>query len=42
MKKLSEKRWLMVLGIILAQLGLGTIYTWSRRINGPAKKNPPP
>jgi len=29
MKKLSEKRWLMVLGIILAQLGLGTIYTWS-------------
>lgn len=29
MKKSSQKRGLMILGIILAQLGLGTIYTWS-------------
>lgn len=29
MKKLSESRWLIVLGTVVAQLGLGTIYTWS-------------
>ena len=29
MKKSSEKRGLIILGIVLAQLGLGTIYTWS-------------
>ncbi|GJM75050.1 hypothetical protein HMSSN036_72660 [Paenibacillus macerans] len=25
----SEKRWLIVLGTIIMQMGLGTIYTWS-------------
>lgn len=29
MKKVSENRWLIVLGSVIAQLGLGTIYTWS-------------
>ena len=29
MKKLPESRWLIVLGTVVAQLGLGTIYTWS-------------
>ena len=29
MKNTSEKRWLIVLGTVIAQLGLGTIYTWS-------------
>lgn len=29
MKKISENRWLIVLGTVIAQLGLGTIYTWS-------------
>ncbi|KZL92785.1 L-lactate MFS transporter [Clostridium magnum] len=29
MKNTSERRWLIVLGTIIAQLGLGTIYTWS-------------
>ncbi|MDU5106889.1 MULTISPECIES: OFA family MFS transporter [unclassified Clostridium] len=29
MKKTSENRWLIVLGTVIAQLGLGTIYTWS-------------
>jgi OFA family oxalate/formate antiporter-like MFS transporter len=29
MKNTSERRWLVVLGTVIAQLGLGTIYTWS-------------
>ena len=29
MKNKSENRWLIVLGTVIAQLGLGTIYTWS-------------
>lgn len=29
MKSTSERRWLIVLGTIITQLGLGTIYTWS-------------
>ncbi|OOM14574.1 L-lactate MFS transporter [Clostridium saccharobutylicum] len=29
MKKIHENRWLIVLGTVIAQLGLGTIYTWS-------------
>ncbi|MDU3348739.1 MAG: OFA family MFS transporter [Clostridium sp.] len=29
MKKVSENRWLIVIGSIITQLGLGTIYTWS-------------
>lgn len=29
MKKSSTNRWLVVLGTVIAQLGLGTIYTWS-------------
>ena len=29
MKNTSERRWLIVLGTVIAQLGLGTIYTWS-------------
>lgn len=29
MENTSERRWLIVLGTIIAQLGLGTIYTWS-------------
>jgi MFS transporter, OFA family, oxalate/formate antiporter len=29
MKKTSEQRFLIVLGTIITQLGLGTIYTWS-------------
>ncbi|VYU64598.1 MFS transporter [Clostridium tertium] len=29
MKKISKNRWLIVLGTVVAQLGLGTIYTWS-------------
>lgn len=29
MKKKTENRWLIVLGTVIAQLGLGTIYTWS-------------
>ena len=29
MKTKSENRWLIVLGTVIAQLGLGTIYTWS-------------
>lgn len=29
MKKTHENRWLIVLGTVIAQLGLGTIYTWS-------------
>lgn len=29
MKKLSTNRWLVVVGTVIAQLGLGTIYTWS-------------
>ncbi len=29
MKEKTENRWLIVLGTIIAQLGLGTIYTWS-------------
>ncbi|MDF2505865.1 OFA family MFS transporter [Clostridium sp.] len=34
MKSISEKRWLIVLGTVICQLGLGTIYTWSL-FNGP-------
>lgn len=29
MKKSSTNRWLVVVGTVIAQLGLGTIYTWS-------------
>ncbi|WML34874.1 OFA family MFS transporter [Clostridium sp. OS1-26] len=29
MKNTSERPWLIVLGTVIAQLGLGTIYTWS-------------
>lgn len=29
MKSTSERPWLIVLGTVIAQLGLGTIYTWS-------------
>lgn len=29
MKEKNENRWLIVLGTVIAQLGLGTIYTWS-------------
>lgn len=29
MEEKTENRWLIVLGTIIAQLGLGTIYTWS-------------
>lgn len=29
MKSISGHRWLIVLGTVIAQLGLGTIYTWS-------------
>ena len=29
MKEKHENRWLIVLGTVIAQLGLGTIYTWS-------------
>lgn len=29
MKNTSERRWLIVLGAMITQLGLGTIYTWS-------------
>jgi len=29
MKNTSERRWLIVLGTMITQLGLGTIYTWS-------------
>lgn len=29
MKKTSTNRWLVVVGTVIAQLGLGTIYTWS-------------
>jgi OFA family oxalate/formate antiporter-like MFS transporter len=29
MEKKAENRWIIVLGTVIAQLGLGTIYTWS-------------
>jgi OFA family oxalate/formate antiporter-like MFS transporter len=29
MKEKNKNRWLIVLGTVIAQLGLGTIYTWS-------------
>lgn len=29
MKNTKERRWLIILGTIITQLGLGTIYTWS-------------
>ncbi|WP_010235515.1 L-lactate MFS transporter [Clostridium arbusti] len=34
MKSTSEKRWLIAIGTVICQLGLGTIYTWSL-FNGP-------
>lgn len=29
MEKTSGNRWLVAVGTIIAQIGLGTIYTWS-------------
>lgn len=29
MKNIKERRWLIIIGTIICQLGLGTIYTWS-------------
>src|SRR3954465_349539 len=29
MKSNTDRRWLIVLGTIIVQMGLGTIYTWS-------------
>ena len=29
MESRKDRRWLIVLGTIIVQMGLGTIYTWS-------------